>query len=184
VGSSQGWRVSKGERLRLTASYDNARAHTRAMGIQLLYMAPDEGVTERCAPPPTDVREQQTDEPHRKTPPRFRVPIIGLDDRGRAVEIEKAPGKTKRVRPGATIRVKDFRFGVGNAVVRRGATLRWRFDDRELHNVTLADGPRGFSSEHLSEGRTYSKRLTVPGKYKLFCGLHPVSMTQTVRVKP
>ena len=52
-----------------------------------------------------------------------------------------------------------------------------------LHNVTLADGPRGFSSEHLSDGRTCRKRLTVPGRYKLFCGLHPVSMTQTVRVR-
>ena len=181
--SGDGWRVAKGERLRLTASYDNARPHTRAMGIQLLYMAPDEGVTGRCAEPPADAREFRTDEPHRKRPPRFRVPIIGLDARGRAVEIDRARGRTKRLRSGTTIPVKDFTFGVGNAVVNRGATLRWRFDDRELHNVTLADGPRGFSSEHLSDGRTYSKRLTAPGTYKLFCGLHPVSMTQTVRVK-
>jgi len=87
------------------------------------------------------------------------------------------------MRSGATIRVKDFTFGVANAVVRAGSTLRWRFDDRELHNITLADGPRGFSSDHLSDGRTYAKRLTVPGTYKLFCGLHPVSMTQTVKVR-
>lgn len=181
--SAQGWRVAKGERVRLTASYDNSRPHTRAMGIQILYMAPDEGVTGSCAAPPSDVREEQTAAPHRKTPPRFRVPILKLDDEGRPVEIERAPGRTKRLRSGTTIRVKDFGFGVGNAVVRAGATLRWRFDDPELHNVTLADGPRGFSSEHLSGGRTYTKRLTVPGKYKLFCGLHPVSMTQTVRVR-
>lgn len=183
IQSSQGFRVGAGERLRLTASYDNARPHTRAMGIQLLYVATDAGVTERCAPPPADVREFQTTEPHRKTAPRFRVPIIGLDRNGRAVEIRRAPGKTRRLRSGATIRVKDFSFGVGNAIVRRGATLRWRFDDPELHNITLADGPRGFSSDHLSDGRTYKKRLGTPGKYKLFCGLHPVSMTQTVRVR-
>jgi plastocyanin len=181
--SSSGFRVSAGERLRLTASYDNARPHTRAMGIQLLYLAPDAGVTERCAPPPADAREFQTTEPHRTSPPRIRVPLIGLDARGRAVEIKRPPGRVRRVRSGSTIPVRDFAFRVPNAVVRRGATVRWRFDDPELHNVTLADGPRGFSSEHLSEGRTFAKRLTVPGRYKLFCGLHPVSMTQTVRVR-
>ncbi len=183
VTSNDGWRVAKGERVRLTASYDNSRPHTRAMGIQLLFLAPDEGVTERCAPPPADAREVQTERPHRTEPPRFRVPIIGLDRNGRAVEIRRAPGRTKRLRTGTTIRVKDFAFGVGNAIVNRGATLRWRFEDPELHNVTIADGPRGFSSDHLSDGRTFSKRLTTPGRYKLFCGLHPVSMTQTVRVK-
>lgn len=181
--SAEGWRVAQGERVKLTASYDNSRPHTRAMGIQLLYLSPDEGVNGRCAPPPPDVREDQTAEPHRTSPPRFRVPIIGLDSRGRAVEIQRAPGRTRRLRSGATIRVKNFAFGVGNAIVRPGARLRWRFEDPELHNVTLADGPRGFSSAHLSDGRTYAKRLRVPGKYKLFCGLHPVSMTQTVRVR-
>lgn len=181
--SGDGFRVSAGERLRLTASYDNARPHTRAMGIQLLYLAPDAGVTGRCAPPPADARELQTTQRHRTAPPRFRVPIVGLDEDGRAVEIQRAPGPTRRLRSGATIRVKGFAFGVGNAIVRRGATLRWRFDDPQLHNVTLADGPRGFSSAHLSDGRTYAKRLTALGTYKLFCGLHPVSMTQTVRVR-
>jgi hypothetical protein len=183
VESSQGYRVSAGERIRLSAIYDNERPHTRAMGINLVYMAHDAGVTETCAPLPPDVRELQTTEPHRANPPRFRVPIIGLDRRGRAREIVKAPGRTRRLRDNALIRVKNFRFGVGNAVVRRGSRLRWRFEDPELHNVTIADGPRGFSSAHLSGGRVYRKRLTAKGTYKLFCGLHPVSMTQTVKVR-
>ena len=152
--SASGYRVAEGERVKLSAIYDNSRPHTRAMGIQLVFLAPDAGVTERCAPPPSDVRRVQTSEPHRTDPPRFRVPIIGLNASGKAVEIKRAPGRTKRLRSGSTIRVKDFGFGVGNAIVRAGTTLKWRFDDPELHNITLADGPRGFSSDHLSDGRS------------------------------
>ena len=32
--------------------------------------------------------------------------------------------------------------------------------------------------------RGYNQRLKVPGTYKLFCALHPGSMTQTVKVVP
>jgi plastocyanin len=99
------------------------------------------------------------------------------------VEIERPAGKTRGLPRNGTIRVKDYRFGVPNLRVRRGTTVRWRFDDAELHNVTIADGPRGFSSAHLSDGRSYKKKLTAKGTYKLFCGLHPVSMTQTVKVR-
>jgi plastocyanin len=66
--------------------------------------------------------------------------------------------------------------------VRRGATLRWRFGGQLLHNVTVANGPRGFASLHLDGGREYSHRFTVPGTYRLFCALHPVAMTETVTV--
>ena len=50
--------------------------------------------------------------------------------------------------------------------------------------MTVASGPRGFSSVHLDLSRSYRKRLKTPGTYKLFCGLHPVAMTQTVKVLP
>jgi plastocyanin len=63
-----------------------------------------------------------------------------------------------------------------------GGTLTWRFEGESLHNVTLANGPRGFSSPNLSRGRTYRKKLAVPGMYQLFCGIHPVDMTATVKV--
>ena len=66
--------------------------------------------------------------------------------------------------------------------MRAGSTLTWRVGGETLHNVTLANGPRGFSSPNLNDGRTYSKKLSVPGTYKLFCGLHPVDMTATVKV--
>ena len=62
------------------------------------------------------------------------------------------------------------------------AGCNWAFNSRELHNMTVASGPRGFSSTHLDQGRGSSKRLRKPGTYKLFCGLHPVTMTQTIKV--
>ena len=183
VMTGQGFALAKGEKVKLSAVYDNERPHTRAMGISIAYMAPDAGVTQPCAPLPTDQAEFQTDKPYRKKPPRFRVPLTGLDGRGRAVEIERPRGKRRSMPRGGTIRVKDFQFSRPNVAVRRAATLRWKFEDPELHNITIADGPRGFSSPHLSDDRTYSKRLRKKGTYKLFCGLHPVSMTQTVKVK-
>lgn len=64
-----------------------------------------------------------------------------------------------------------------------GSTLRWRFQGRQLHNVTLANGPRGFSSPHLDRNRAYKVRLRTPGRYQLFCGLHPVDMTQEIFVR-
>jgi plastocyanin len=183
VLSRQGFPLAKGEQVKLSAVYDNERPHTRAMGIAIAYMAPDAGVAAPCGARPTDTAEYQTTKPHRKRPPRFRVPLTGLDARGHAVTIQRPRGKVRTMARGGTIRVKDFQFSRPNVVVRRGSTLRWRFDDSELHNITLADGPRGFSSPHLSDGRKFSKRLSKKGTYKLFCGLHPVSMTETVKVR-
>jgi plastocyanin len=47
----------------------------------------------------------------------------------------------------------------------------------------VANGPRGFSSRNLPGGYSYRKKLRKPGTYRLFCALHPVSMTGTVKVR-
>jgi plastocyanin len=36
----------------------------------------------------------------------------------------------------------------------------------------------------MKAGQSFTKRFDVPGKYKLFCSLHPVQMTQLVTVRP
>ena len=76
----------------------------------------------------------------------------------------------------------DTAFEPANVALSRSGTLRWRFFDDELHNVTLANGPRGFSSDNLNRGREFSYRFRRPGTYRLFCTLHPL-MTSTVRVE-
>jgi len=179
--SAQGFAVSRGERLRLDANYDNELVHTRVMGIMVVFLAPDSSVGGRCAPPPGDVTEYRSTAPGRTRTPRFKVPIVGIR-RGVARNISAPPGKRVRVRSGYTVKAGERFFRRPNIAVRQGAVLNWTFFGENLHNVTVASGPRGFSSVNLSDERSYRKRLTVPGTYKLFCGLHPVDMTATVKV--
>lgn len=187
--SAQGIPVAKGERLRLTASYDGELPHVRAMGIMIVAFAPDPGVPAGCGALPTDVRSfQTTTEPGRTATPRTSIPLnylpqrrLGSGERARAVL--RPPGAPV-VRPrGGTVDVGDLFFSPANLEVRRGATVRWRFAGDLLHNVTVAQGPRGFASFDLDRARTYAQRLTRPGTYRLFCALHPTTMLQTVKVR-
>jgi plastocyanin len=180
--SQKGFPLAAGEQVRLTANYDDQRVHSRVMGISVAFFAPDADVTQRCGQRPDDVTTYQTSLPHRTKPPVYPVPLTGLDAAGHAHTILRPPGATRRLSSGASIRVGDTWFSAPNVAVRRGSTLRWRFGGRLLHNVTVANAPRGFASDHLDGGRTYSHRFTVPGTYRLFCALHPVAMTETVVV--
>jgi plastocyanin len=134
-----------------------------------------------CAKP-ADLSESGPSEPGRTAAPRFTVPLTGIGRGGKAVTISKPPGKRVRVKSGARITVGDRFFSKPNLTLPQGGLLRWRFASTELHNVTVANGPRGFASLNLDGNRSFAKRLTKPGTYKLFCALHPVSMTETVKV--
>lgn len=181
--SAQGIPVVKGQPLKLSSRYDAHRPHTRVMGLMVAYVAPDESVADGCGPMPTDIRVLKTKTRGRAKPPLFRVPLTGLDKRGRAVTIEKPPGPTSVFDGDAVIDVTAFAFSRPNVVVPRGSTVTWRFPDETRHDVTIADGPLGFSSDNLSDGRTFAQKLDRPGTYKLFCSLHPVQMTQVVTVR-
>jgi plastocyanin len=181
--SAQGFPVASGQPLRLTASYENSRPHTRVMGIAIVYVAP-EPVVNGCGPLPSDAGPFQTSKPHRIAPPRFKVPLVGIGRDGKAHDISHPRGRTVRLKSGGRIRVRNFYFNRRNVLVRRGARLQWniRAKDGELHNVTLASGPRGFASVNRSSGR-FRYRFKKRGKYKIFCALHPVSMTEVVTVR-
>ena len=96
--------------------------------------------------------------------------------------VARPPGRAVLLDRDATVDVSAFSFAPANVAVRRGTTVRWRFWDADLHNVTLADGPAGFSSPNLSDGRGFARRLTRPGVYRLTCSLHAATMTATVTV--
>jgi plastocyanin len=181
--SSQGIPVVQGQPLKLTSRYDAHRPHTRVMGLMVAYVAPDDSVTDGCGPLPGDVEVLRTDTPGRAKPVAFRVPLTALNRRGRAITIARPPGPWTVFDGDATISVEGFRYSRRNVVVERGSTVTWRFPGDVLHDVTLADGPFGFSSDHLARGDAFSIRLRRPGTYKLFCSLHPVQMTQVVKVK-
>jgi plastocyanin len=180
--SRQGYPVAKGERLRLTARYDDRYPHTRVMGIMVAFLAPDASVKKPCGPNPTDVLHSVAP-PGRHSPPRFRVPIVAIRG-GRARDISAPRGRRVRVKSGAVIQVGNQFFRHANVSVTQGARLRWLFTSPALHNVTVANGPLGFSSRNLSDGRQFTARLTRPGTYRIFCALHPVAMTATIKVTP
>jgi plastocyanin len=66
--------------------------------------------------------------------------------------------------------------------VRKGSFLTWQFNGKELHNVTLANGPLGIGTDNLDGGRTFTEKLNRPGTYRFFCALHPVQMQERVIV--
>lgn len=185
--SQTGIPVAAGQRLKLTANYDNARTHPRSMGITVVYVAKDDSV-QGCQDLPGDAHEFTFQElnpgtPFRSKTPEYVVPLTGINpNTGRAESISRPPGSIKNLRSGSTINVRDFLFGRPNVRVERGSTLNWRFGTGTLHNVTVANGPRGFHSPNLNDGRTFSTKFRKSGTYRIFCALHPVSMTETVEV--
>ena len=191
--SETGFAVESGESLRLHSIYDDSQPHTRVMGILIAYVAPDPTVTDSCAEPlPDDVVESSEPPPGRADPIPFKVPLVAEDDAAPDgyVEINRPAGKTKNLRSGAKIEVSAASFEHPNVRIGKGDRLRWKFTNSRsnLHNVTLANGPRAIGSPNLSVGqddqpRIFEKRFRAPGRYRLFCALHPTLMHERVVVK-
>lgn len=162
--SAAGVPVSKGDRLRLNAVYENSLPHTRVMGIMLVYLVP--GPVSQCAAAPPLAPDPLS---RPGAPPRVVLPLL-------------------RQPTGPVFRnllstwAGDYRYGHQRLSVHRGTSFRWRFLGRERHDVTLASGPVGFASPTVSSG-SFSFRFTRRGTYKLFCSLHPTRMTQIINVR-
>lgn len=181
--SAKGIPVAKGQTLRLSSRYDNQRAHMRAMGIMVVYFAPDASVTDRCAPLPGDLQVSRSAVRGRSRAPRYTVPLYALDRNGEVVEVKRPPGRRHRLGGDGSVQVGDLFFKERNLSIRRGANVTWTFGGSTLHNVTLANGPRGFASVNLSDGRQFRERFRKAGTYRIFCALHPVAMTQEIVVR-
>jgi hypothetical protein len=181
--SARGIPVVAGQRVKLTSRYDGTRPHTRVMGLLLAYVAPDPSVTDGCGPMPRDVQTLDTG-----MPGRARTPTVdlGLYDWTRAGDARRVGGPSSPLRRfdgSADVRVIDTAFRAGNISVPRGARVRWTFSAAQRHNVTVAAGPEGFSSDRLQNAATFEKTFTRAGTYRLFCELHPVGMIQRVVVR-
>ena len=182
--SPTGLGVRGGDVLRAVAEYDGERPHPAVMAMLHVYMVRDpEPSPERCGPPPDDATNTLPAILGRSDPPAWTVPLTALDPKGRAKTISAPPGKPVRAGGDTTVDVVGFRFEQPRLTVPAGSTVRWRFDDAVLHNVTVANGPSGFGSYNLGAGRTFSQTLTRRGTYRLFCSLHPVEMQQVVTVR-
>ena len=161
--STEGIPVAKGQKLRLAAVYDNQAPHTRAMGIMLLWLAPD-GAVEGCgATPPLEI-----DLGNPSAPPPFSMPL------------PRAP--TGKVSSATSTFVGDFRYGAERILLQRGQTFTWRFRGQFQHDVTVVGGPVGFSAPWTQTG-VFKHRFTKAGTYRLFCSLHPAKMVQQITVR-
>ena len=184
--SRTGWPVKKGDRLRVVSSYSGEHPHSAVMGIMHLYLAAGRGRTQRCPPAPTDTQEHRLaflGAPGRETPPPVTPQLSELDDDGVARPLDgPLTGPLKTLSGDATVDVRNVAFSPRRLSVPSGSVVRWRFRDPIRHDVTLAAGPRGFASPYLRRG-AYRTRLTVPGEYRVFCSLHPVTMAQTIVVR-
>jgi plastocyanin len=183
--SKTGIPVRKGEMLRVTGLYDASRPHVQVMAITHVYIAPDRAARRACTAPPADAHILWTRKDGRFTAPVSSVPLNGLGDDGRVHEIERPTGDPRVVSgPRALVKLTGQHFDPAILSVARGTDVVWRFTGPGLHNVILASGPRLVSSTNQRKGFRYVKKLYEPGTYKLFCYLHPITMTQVVEVRP
>jgi plastocyanin len=66
--------------------------------------------------------------------------------------------------------------------VKRGDTVKWEWEGRNPHNVTVRSGPVKFHSKTQRSG-DYSKKMTRRGTYKIVCTIHLPNMRMTLRVR-
>jgi plastocyanin len=182
--SSQGIPVVKGERIRVSGDYDGELPHVRVMAVMHVYMARAKHVSHACGPAPSDLTNANISVPGRTVAPVITVPLTGIGPDGKAHEIDRPPGRTAVTQGNTLVRVQNYAYSRPNLSIPLGATVTWRFADPIEHDVTLANGPFGFSSAFQHSGTTYKQKFVRPGRYKLFCTLHPVVMHEVVDVRP
>jgi hypothetical protein len=184
ITSGSGIPVRRGERLRVTAVYDDEWPHMRVMGIWHVYLARGRASARRCAPVPRDTVTELPPVPGRVRPPVTWVPLTALDPTGQAIPIDRPPGP---ILPGGEtngVVVADRYYSIRNLSIPEGASVSWRFTGIGYHDVTLVSGPVGFASRWSLRGQRFTRRFEVPGAYRIYCSLHPVEMTQAIDVTP
>jgi plastocyanin len=83
--------------------------------------------------------------------------------------------------------VYDNYYLPSKLTVKKGTTIAWTWppDAGDVHDVKLGKHPKGaktFWSEPGAAGYSFSRKLTVPGTYRIICTLHE-EMTMTITVK-
>ena len=182
--SSRGIPVIRGEPLRITGRYDAQIAHPAVMAITHVYVAPDETAPAGCDPLPPDGQIHWSRRLGRTWVAPAQIPLTGLDERGRPKAIARAAGPSAVAQDAATVDLTRSLFGPPNLSIALGGTVTWRALDTQLHVVFLANGPRAVDGPLMRQGAVYAQRFDVPGTYNLFCYLHPVTMHQTLTVRP
>ena len=172
--SYEGIPITEGEVLERRAVHDNSNLHVASMGFWALMVVRDDSV-EPCAPMPKRHRRGHQAEalrPH----PEPRVEGAAAGQAGRQAHAVHG-GKLARSATTSSARAASW---PGAA-----STVTWRFAGAEPHTVTVANGPRGFSSRYTGQtcAAPTSYTPTVKGTYRLTCLVHPTPMGQTLKVE-
>jgi plastocyanin len=73
--------------------------------------------------------------------------------------------------------------GTPTVTVKKNDTVRWRWEGKNPHNVTVTSGPVKFHSSTKKSG-TFTKKFTRKGTYRIVCTIHADSgMKMTLKVK-
>jgi plastocyanin len=107
---------------------------------------------------------------------------VGPD--GLARPVDDLPGPEQAYDADVAVAEQGWSLGPAKLSIPLGAEVTWLFQDHDVHDVTLAVGPRGFSSPPIRGGGAFRHRFDVAGTYQLYCSLHPMQMRQIVSVRP
>ncbi len=179
--SQTGIPVRRGQTLDLHGIYEDDDARGAVMAITHIYIAHFTKGTDpfvKCSPLPADATQSTMRPGLRTAAPYQPVPLYRLEGR-RAVEIDEPDGPVVATR---RVDLAAYRFQPQRVRVRAGARVTFRFRDRAAHNLTFASGPRPLGGQTHTRGHRVSERLTVPGRYQLFCNLHPMTMREQIDV--
>jgi plastocyanin len=165
--------IHEGEVLRRVAVHDNHNLHVASMGFWVLGIVRDNSVG-RCEPMPHDLVDLNR-------PKRFdRTPNYDLE----VPQLARPAGAAFAPIDGSPVTVGDDFFRPGKVTAKVGQTVNWSFGGTRPHSVSVANGPRGFSSYYIGQvGGSYSFTPKVKGTYRLVCMVHPTTMAQTLVVK-
>jgi hypothetical protein len=170
--TARGIPIAQGEVLRRTAVHDNHNLHVAAMGFWATWFVKDDSV-KPCDRMPKDIVELNRPKRFDRTPNYdLKVPQLAW------------PAGAFRAFDGNPLQVGDDFFSPGKVTARVGETVTWSFSGTRPHSVTVANGPRGFSSVYWGRtSGTYSVTPKVKGTYRLVCLVHPTTMAQTLVVR-
>jgi plastocyanin len=170
--SQTGIPIVKGEVLRRVAVHDNHNLHVASMGFWATWFVKDDSV-KKCGKIPNDFVEINKPKRYDKTPPfELEVP-----------QLAKPQGAFSAF-DGGELTVGDDFFRPGKITAKVGQPVTWRFSGQKPHSVTVANGPRGFSSVYWGRASgSYTYTPKVRGTYRLTCLVHPTSRAETLDVK-
>lgn len=77
-----------------------------------------------------------------------------------------------------TVEAIDLAFEPTDVEIAAGESVTWDNTGEQIHNV---EG-KGFFSEAINPGESYTRKFREPGTYEYICNLHPTQMTGTVEV--